>query len=131
MKRNVVTSIILTVCTFGLYGLYWFISITNEVNALSQHRKDTSGGMALFFTIITGGIYGIYWAYILGKKVCEIKRNRDLLATDVSIVYLILQFCGLPIVIFILAQMEINATVDYYEQLRRDTFRNLSSNYYR
>ena len=131
MKRSIVTSLILAICTFGLYGLYWFIAITNEVNALSRHERDTSGGMALFLTIITCGLYGIFWAYRLGKKITEIKYNRDLLANDVSFAYMLLHLFGLPIVVYILAQAEINNTLDYYEQLRRDTFRNLSGAYYR
>lgn len=130
MKRSVVTGVILTICTFGFYGLYWFIAITNEVNALARRENETSGGMALFLTVITFGLYGIYWAYKLGAKVSEIKRNRDMFAGDVSLVYMLLEIFGLPIIVYIMAQIEINNTLDYYDQLRRDTFRNLSGNYY-
>ena len=112
MYRSLPLNIILTIVTCGIYGLYWFVVLTNDVNQLSGRRNDTSGGMALFLSIITCGIYSIYWAYKLGEKMSIIKTlyyGRD--SSD-SILYLILQIIGLPIITYALAQNEINTIIE-------------------
>lgn len=58
-ERGVAVSIILTIVTCGIYGIYWFICLTNEVEAASEDRTMASGGAAFLLTIVTCGIYGI------------------------------------------------------------------------
>ena len=59
-------------------------------------------------TLVTCGIYGFYWAYMMGKAAYTIKSQRNLPASDSSVVYLILQIFGLGIIVYALAQNEIN-----------------------
>lgn len=57
-KRNIVLAVVLSIVTCGLYGIYWFICLNNDANALTPDDSyTTSGGMAFLFTLITCGIY--------------------------------------------------------------------------
>ena len=96
MERSLPVSILLTIITCGIYGIYWFIVLTDEVNQHSG-EDDTSGGIAFLLTLVTCGIYGIYWAYRMG---------------------MILELFGLGIIVYALAQNEINNTLIYKEAMR-------------
>ena len=52
-NRSIVTAVILSIVTCGIYGIYWFVCLTNEANQASGDTNATSGGMALLFTILT------------------------------------------------------------------------------
>ena len=108
VERNIAIAIILTVVTCGIYGIYWFIMLTDEVNRLSGNENDTSGGIAFLLTLVTCGIYGYYWAYKIGEKIDTIKGNP---AGSSNILFLILQIFGLGIVNYALAQDAINVAV--------------------
>ncbi len=102
--RNVVLSVIFSVITFGIYGLYWFVCLTNETNALSKYK--TAGGVkALVFTVLTLGIYSFYWHYMLGKKTGDIEGD-----SSSGILYLILSLLALGFINYILAQSVLNRT---------------------
>ena len=45
-KRNIALCVIFSIVTLGIYGLYWFVQITNDVNELAGPEKKTSGGAA-------------------------------------------------------------------------------------
>ena len=109
-NRNVAICIILTLITCGIYGLYWFVCLTNDVNTISK-RIDTSGGVALLLTIITCGIYGLYWAYQLGSKLDEAAAIHGEQQNHNAILYLILCLLGFGILTYALAQNEINTYV--------------------
>lgn len=106
-KRDIVPCILLTIFTCGIYGIIWFISITDDVGYVSEDRS-TSGGTAFLLTLITCGIYSIYWSYMMGKKIYETKVKRGMVASDNSILYLILNIVGLGIVNYCLIQSELN-----------------------
>ena len=103
--RELVKAIILSVITCGIYAIYWYICLTNELNALTGNEKDTSGGMCFLLGLITCGIYNFYWAYKMGEK-------KDTLdgKSDSKILYLILMFIC-PIVTYALIQDAINKNV--------------------
>lgn len=111
-KRSIPVSIILSIITCGIYGIYWFVCLTNEVNTLSNREGDTSGGVAFLLTLITCGIYGIYWAYKMGEKLEQARTNRGMQPGNSSIVYLLLQLFGLGIIGYALMQSEINTLID-------------------
>ena len=107
-EKNIVVQIILSLVTCGIYGIYWFITLTDDV-ALLNENKDFSGVKSLIFTLITCGIYGIYWNYKIGKEMYEAnKKNNITGASDNSIAYLILSLFGLSIITYCLVQNEIN-----------------------
>ena len=88
-KRNIALCIIFSIITFGIYGLYWFVHITNDVNTLANPEKKTSGGVALLLTIITCNIYGIYWAYKMGGLLDKAQTDRGNPAQNRAVVFCI------------------------------------------
>ena len=108
VERNIAVSIILSLVTCGIYGLYWFIMITDESNRVSNDKEAASGGMALLFTLITCGIYGFYWSYKMGKKMYEAGKIHNKDFSDNSVLYLILSILGLGIVNYCLIQSDLN-----------------------
>lgn len=107
-ERNIVVSIILTIVTCGIYGIYWFVSLTDEVTAESG-ESFTSGVLAFILTIITCNIYGIYWAYKMGKLLQQAQiRKGNPSAADNSVLYCLLAVFGFQIVNWALIQNEMN-----------------------
>ncbi|MBQ9162209.1 MAG: DUF4234 domain-containing protein [Clostridia bacterium] len=107
-KRSIVTAVLLSLVTCGIYAIYWFISLTNEMNKASGKPNDTNGGMAFLLSLVTCGIYEYFWAYKLGEK-------RDIVAKEngsSNIIYLLLLFFGLGIVVYGLAQDALNKAID-------------------
>ena len=45
-KRNLAVSIILTIVTCGIYGIYWFIVMTDDTKNVSGDINGASGGVA-------------------------------------------------------------------------------------
>lgn len=111
-KREIVTCVLLSIITCGIYGIIWFINLTDDVARLAEDN-EFSGGKAFLFTLITCGIYGIYWAYKIGKDIYAAQTKRNMPgATDNSVLYLILDIFGLSIVTYCLAQSEVNKMAD-------------------
>lgn len=106
-ERNIATNIILSIVTCGIYGLVWFITLTDDA-AKASEDVSMSGGIAVLLSIITCGIYGYYWAYKMGKLTYQAKAKRDMASNDNSVLYLILQIFGLGIVNYCLIQSDLN-----------------------
>ena len=96
-RRNIAVCIVLTLLTFGIYGIYWIVCLTNDVNTVSGDVNGTSGGMVVLLTIVTCGIYGIYWAYKQGEKLDFTKNNRGIPSSNSGVLYLILRFLDLEL----------------------------------
>lgn len=105
-ERNIAMCIILSLVTCGIYGLYWFVCLTEDTNA-ATNEEGTSGVMALVFTLITCGIYGLYWAYKCGEKLDKAKTDRGMSASNGGVLYLILYIFG-GIIAYALIQNELN-----------------------
>ena len=102
-NRNIALCIIFSIITFGIYGIYWFICLTNEMNmATPDDTYQTSGGMAFLFSLLTCGIYSFYWNYRMGQKIDSVKNGSN------AVLFLILSIFGLEIVNFCIAQSFIN-----------------------
>ena len=89
-KRDVAIAVILTIVTFGIYGLYWFIVLTDDTKRVCSDPYATSGGTALVLTIITCGLYGLYWAYKQGERIDNANAMRGKMTGSTGILYLIL-----------------------------------------
>ena len=104
-RRNIAVCIVLTLVTCGIYGIYWIVCLTNDVNTVSGDVNGTSGGMVVLLTIVTCGIYGIYWMLKLNDEI-------NLLCGDTNAasgaLYLILQIFGFGIIAYALMQNELN-----------------------
>ncbi|MBQ8924334.1 MAG: DUF4234 domain-containing protein [Lachnospiraceae bacterium] len=107
-RREIVTCILLSIVTCGIYGIYWMIKINDEVNYLAGEPMATTGGMVVVLIIVTCGIYGIYWMYKMGERCDRIKGDIN---GNSNILYLVLQLFGLGIVAYCLIQDTINKAV--------------------
>ena len=107
-RRNIAVCIVLTLVTCGIYGIYWIVCLTNDVNTVSGDVNGTSGGMVVLLTIVTCGMYGIYWAYKQGEKLDFTKNNRGIPSSNSGVLYLILQIFGFGIIAYALMQNELN-----------------------
>lgn len=99
-QRNVVTCILLTIVTCGIYGIYWVYALNNDVARMNNDPED--GGTVLLLSLITCGIYYIIWQYKMGEKIEQAGGKND------GVVYLILAIFSLSIVSSALMQTEIN-----------------------
>ena len=106
--RSIAAAIILSLVTCGIYSIYWFVVLTNEINQASGKSSDTSGGVAFLLTLVTCGIYAYYWAYKMGEK-------RDVIANEngsSNILYLILTLLGFGIIVYALLQDSLNKAIE-------------------
>lgn len=105
--RSVPMSIVLTVVTCWLYGIYWFITLTDETGEVTGD-PGTSGGMAFLFTLLTCGIYKFYWAYKMGDKLDAARYRNNVPSGSFAILFLVLSLFQLDIVVWAIMQGELN-----------------------
>jgi len=110
-EKNIVINVILSIVTCGIYGIIWFILLTDDTKEFSNDESMQSGGLAFVLTLITCGIYGYYWAYKMGKNLGTARVNNGLTANDNSILYIVLQLFGLGIVNYCLMQNDLNEII--------------------
>ncbi len=106
-KRDIVTSVILTIVTCGLYGIYWFVVLTDDVGRVTEDNS-ISGGVSVLLYFLTCGLYGIYWAYKMGQKLYTYSEENKKGLADNSIAYLIIQLIGFGIINYCLIQNDLN-----------------------
>ena len=111
-KRDLAMYIILTLVTCGIYGIYWFVVLTDDVKAVSKDEQMQSGGLAFLLTLVTCGIYGIYWAYKMGELMKTAQEQNSVEVKDNAVIYLILQLFGLGIVNYALIQADLNVIAE-------------------
>ena len=108
-NRSIVTCILLSIVTCGIYIYFWLYSMVNDLNTASNNPQGTSGGKVILFTILTCGIYLWVWMYKAGEQICVAREQRTGVRGDNSgIVYLLLSLFGLGIVSYALIQSELN-----------------------
>ena len=110
-QRNIALCIILSIVTCGIYGLIWFVTLTDETNMVTPPdpagKPYTSGGISLLLMIVTCDIYGLYWAYKQGEKLDNAKAARGLPTSNQAVIYLILQLV-FPVVGWAMMQSQLN-----------------------
>lgn len=107
-RREIATSVILSIVTCGIYGLYWLYTINEDSKIAANDTTSLSGGMVILLSIVTCGIYEIYWMYMQGKRMVTAMQNAGLQSEDRSVVYLLLSIFGLSIVNYCLIQNDLN-----------------------
>lgn len=111
-RKDIVTSVILTFITCGIYGIIWFVNITDDTIRLSGNKDMPTGITCFLLTLLTCGIYGIYWSYKIGQMLNEVNKEKGLATGDNSIIYLILSIVKLDIVNYVLMQDNINKLIN-------------------
>ncbi len=105
-KRNIVTAIILSIITCGIYMLYWAIMLAKE--AVSVNDSNDNGLVEILLMIFLPFL-GFFLAEQKLAKGCAAKGIAH---NDNSILYLILGIVGLSIVNFAMMQNDLNKIVD-------------------
>lgn len=106
-RRSLATCIILSLVTCGIYGIYWYICLADDVNTVTG-RGGMSGGVVFLLTLVTCGIYGIIWAYQAGEALDALRVSHGRATGSQGILYLVLNLFGLGIVTYALMQNELN-----------------------
>lgn len=107
-NRNIVLAIVFSFLTCGIYGIYWFVVMTDEINRVDGTPEDTSGLMAFVFSLITCGIYGIYWYYKMAKKLYSAGQKYGKSISDNGVLYIVLSLFGLGLVNYCIMQSDLN-----------------------
>ena len=107
-KRSISTAIILNILTCGIYGIYWFIKLNDEINYITNSQNDTSGVMAFLLGLITCGVYNYYWMYKMGRKLDDFAVMRGFAPASRGVACLILSLFGLGVVSYAIMQDSIN-----------------------
>ena len=77
--RNVVVVILLSLVTFGIYGLVLQYQLIKEINlTAARDGKKTTGLLAMILlSCITFGIYGIVWTHMFAERVGAEAARRN------------------------------------------------------
>ena len=110
-QKNIALCIILSIITCGIYGIYWFVCLTDDTNAIAQ-EQGTSGVLAFVLTIVTCGIYGLFWAFKCGEKIDKAHQLRGESSSNGGILYLLVFIFG-GIIAYALIQNEVNKFAQY------------------
>jgi len=108
-KRSVATSIILTLITCGIYGIYWEYKLLDSL--YKANNQNSSAGMDILLGIITCGIYNIYICYKLGQLEKQAHEVYGLPAKDDSILYLILAIFSYGLIAWAIIQHNVNTNL--------------------
>ena len=103
-NRNIVTCVILTIITCGIYGIYWGIMMIREAISV----KDPSDGGILEIVLMFVPYVNCLSFFLTEKKLAEGCTAKGIAHEDRSILYLILGLLGLGIVNFCLLQNDLN-----------------------
>lgn len=106
-QRSIPMCIVLTIITCGIYGIYWFVVLNDDVNDATRF-PGTSGGAAFLLSLVTCGIYGIYWSYKMGERLETLRAQRGEAPGSLPVLYLLLTLFGFLIITEALMQNELN-----------------------
>lgn len=108
-KRNIATAVILSIITFGIYGIYWDVKLAKDAVSVKDENDD---GLVEILLMIFLPFLGLYLAE---KKFAEGCQMKGYIKDDRSIIYLVLGIVGLGIVGVCLMQSDLNDYVTALE----------------
>ena len=101
-QRNVVTAVILSLITCGIYGIYWAIVMAKDAVSVKDPSDD---GLLEIILMLFLPFLGFFLAE---KKLAEGCAAKGIAHSDNSILYLVLGLVGLGIVNFCMLQSDLN-----------------------
>ncbi len=101
-QRNIVTCVLLSIVTCGIYGIYWVIMLAREAVSV---KDPVDNGLLEIVLMLFLPFLGIF---LTEKKFAEGCAAKGIAHTDNSIVYLILGLVGLGIVGTCMIQNDLN-----------------------
>lgn len=104
-RRSVISVVLLTFITCGIYGIFWLYYSTRDIKAYLG--EDGSVGGEILLMIICAP-YVIYWYYKYSQKIAEAYEKAGLRPKDDSVICVILGIFGLGIVSMCIIQSNLN-----------------------
>lgn len=104
-QRNIVTAILLSIITCGIYGIYWIICLTREAVSV---KSETDDGLLEIILMLFLPFIG---AFLVEKKLTEGCQAKGIAHNDNSVIYLVLGLLGLSIVSLCMIQNDLNKLV--------------------
>jgi uncharacterized sodium:solute symporter family permease YidK len=101
-NRNIVTCILLSIITCGIYSIYWAIMLAKEAVSVKDSADD---GLLEIILMLLLPFLGFFLAE---KKLTEGCAAKGIPHDDRSIIYLILGLFGLSIINFCMMQNDLN-----------------------
>ncbi len=90
-KRSIVVCILLSIITFGIYGIYWLYLLVKNTRSIQKNTTSCTGEM---LCLIFVPFYSLYWWYTRGEKVKQEFSQHNYASTGNGVVYLIFAIFG-------------------------------------
>lgn len=110
-KLSIVLYIILSLITFGIWGIVWFFKLAGDLSKL-RPQDNISPLRDFLLSLITFGIYGVYLMYKFPISVFKAEKDQNLDTTDFSVVSIILTVLGVGIIPWCMMQARMNSLAD-------------------
>ncbi len=71
--RSLLMCILLSIITFGIYGLYFYYAVAKDINEICEGDGEHTGGLIarILLTFLTCGLYSFYWDYKFQDRLAE------------------------------------------------------------
>lgn len=97
---DIVKFIILYIVTFGIYGFYRIMRITEYLNLSPEGKKYSPGGQTALCMFLP--YYSLYWIYKHSEKLEVLSREKGIEYRDFPLVFLILAVIAFPVALVVL-----------------------------
>ena len=112
-KRNIVICILLSIITLFIYTIYWFITLTNDIEEISNREEyKTKGYIAFLLCLCTFSLYGIYWTQKMSRSLFKTRLNRGLYAKKIIVKNILLGAITLGIYPMCSLTYDLNKLID-------------------
>ena len=112
-KRNIIICILLSIITLFIYTIYWFITLTNDIEEISNREEyKTKGYIAFLLCLCTFSLYGIYWTQKMSRSLFKTRLNRGLYAKKIIIKNILLGVITLGIYPMCSLTYDLNKLID-------------------
>ncbi len=106
--RSIVSSIVLTLVTFGIYGLYWQYKQMATLNAWLK-RDEYSFWLCFFLSLLTCRTFGIYYEYKMANGINEVRAAEGKwVDSSLAVLSVLLTIFGLGMVSRAIQQEHVN-----------------------
>ena len=92
-QRNIVTCVLLSLVTCGIYGIYWMICLAKDVTTVKDKDRNATTNIVLFILLPFLGFF------LAERQFTEDLKAMGIAHEDRSILYLILGLLGIGVIV--------------------------------
>ncbi len=104
-EKSIVLCIVLSIFTFGIYGLVWLYSIARKLKLLNEDDKNI---LVEFLLMIFVPFYIFFWLNKAGARLSQGAQKHNIQISNDGMLYWLLAFFGLGVVSYALIQNKLN-----------------------